>query len=69
MMEITEIKKVSNDGKDFLIIISKDNQSLFHSEIFEIKESISGEYHADKEKLIESAVERIEASSLITGIR
>ena len=60
----------TDNGKDFIIVVLKDEQGVFHSEIYEVTNTIHSITSPTKEEVLKKSKERIQfdiAAKKITG--
>jgi hypothetical protein len=65
----TMVEKLHKNGKDFLILIQKDEDGIFHSQLHEIASAMHSDKNDDIDKLLETAHEKIQAHFLVDSIK
>ena len=63
------IEKYHKDGKDFLIVIQKEETGVFHSEIYEVTRSLPVAKNDDKDAVLKNAQELIQANFLLDTLK
>ena len=59
-MQVIDREMFYANGKDFVIVVLKDEQGVFHSEIYEVSNTIAPIASTNKEALLKNAKLRIQ---------